>query len=125
MKQLRQNKRLTDYTEKADAPKDVASLRGKINEILNEQPNVDTTERSEAFFSLLSSKIIGSGLPEELVDSLADKKSKLFVGYDSSNPSDMVILNNKVNHIAQLELSGDYALRELSEIAFQILKTKH
>ena len=78
----------------------------------------------EKFHIFIESKLQSRGLSDEIIKKLVTVKSKLFVNYDPLNEMDIYVLNNKIEHIYQAEISGDYDVEQLLKIVFQTLKTK-
>lgn len=81
-------------------------------------------EDEEKFRILIESKLQSLGLSDNIIEKLSSVKSKLFLNYDPLNEMDIYVLNNKLEHIYQAEISGEYDLEQLYKIAFQTLKTK-
>lgn len=82
------------------------------------------TKEDEKFRLLIESKLQSLGLSDDIIVKLSSVKSKLFLNYDPLDEMDVYVLNNKIEHIHQAEISGDYDLEQLFRIAFQTLKTK-
>ncbi len=75
------------------------------------------------FFLFLKDKLQASDLSEYIIEALEKKNSTFFSDYNPSDPLDQKILNNKINHIRELENSKTKKA-DILKIALVIFKTK-
>jgi len=84
--------------------------------------SIEAMTDEEKFHIFLESKMLGGGISDKIIEQLESVKSKLFLNYDPLNEMDMHVLNTKIEHISQTELSGDYEIDDVFKIAFHALE---
>jgi len=102
---------------------------GQIEKIKSKKKITDISKLKEGkrmereFFEILEQKMLSIGIKDEIVSFIKKNQSKIFTAYDSLNTSDHHVLNNKVQHIFELNLT-DMEISTQKETALQILRTK-
>lgn len=82
---------------------------------------------TDDFFDLLRQKLEERGVGQAIVDHVLSNRRKVFSGYNLASTDDIVILNNKIDHIAQTYADRPSSKPTTAELdaVLRILKSRH